>query len=280
MTASGDDQPQQFAKNDTAFAEGYFELQGSVVMVTGASSGLGRHFARVLARAGCKVGLMARREDRLQAVASEMADDSLARHAGGCAIALPCDVTDVEAVQRAFDILAEKAGPVSVLVNNAGVGKPSNFISASSEDTESVFDINQYAVWKVGQIAARQMIDAGIRGSIINIASILGLRVMPGAASYAVSKAAVVQMTRVMALELARYNIRANAIAPGYFATEMNSDFLDSEEGRKVLHRSPMRRAGRYEELDGLLLLLSSQRSTFMTGAIIPVDGGHLNSSL
>lgn len=252
----------------------WFALEGKVAVVTGASSGLGHHFASVLAAAGCRVALLARRLDRLD----ELAQDIVAK--GGSALPLAVDVTDREAVQLAFDNIEKELGAVSILVNNAGIGLPGSFLQESAEQTTRVLELNQHAVWQVAQIAARQMVDAGQGGSIINIASILGLRVMPGTASYAVSKAAVIQMTKSIALELARYGIRANAIAPGYFSTEMNDDFLASDEGKKILQRAPMRRAGEYSELDGALLLLASTRGSFMTGTVIPVDGGHLISSL
>ena len=245
---------------------GYFNLSGQVALVTGASSGLGEYFATVLARAGCKVAITARRRERL---------DSLAANLGGNTTAYSLDVTDAEAVGRTLAHIRSDLGPVSILVNNAGIGLASSFLDAEEADTRQTFETNQQAVWQVAQLTARQMVAEEIPGSIINIASVLGLRVMSGAASYSVSKAAVVQMTKAMALELARYNIRANALAPGYFPTEMNSDFLKSEAGAKVLNRSPMRRAGEYEELQGIVLLLASARSSFITGTVIPVDGGH-----
>ena len=244
----------------------YFDLTGQVALVTGASSGLGQHFANVLANAGCRVAVTARRKERL---------DKLATSLGDGALALSLDVTDAAAVSDTLESIRRDMGPVSILVNNAGIGLASSFLDAPIEDTRQTFETNQQAVWQVAQVTARQMVAENIAGSIINIASVLGLRVMSGAASYSVSKAAVVQMTKAMALELARYSIRANALAPGYFPTEMNSDFLKSEAGAKVLNRSPMRRAGEYAELEGILLLLASARSSFITGAVIPVDGGH-----
>lgn len=255
-------------------AASWFALDDQIAVVTGASSGLGRHFASVLALNGCKVALLARRQERLEELATDL------EKKGATAKPFAVDVTDDDAVRETFDKIKLELGTVSVLVNNAGIGLPGSFLDEPAEQTSRVFNVNQQAVWNVAQEAARQMVEAGNGGSIINIASILGLRVLPGASSYAVSKAAVIQMTKSIALELARYNVRANAIAPGYFATEMNDDFLASKDGEKILRRSPMRRAGQYEELDGVLLLLASSRSSFMTGAVIPVDGGHLISSL
>lgn len=249
-----------------AQANNYFNLKGKVALVTGASSGLGQHFANVLASAGCQVAVTARRKQRL---------DTLATSLGDAARAYSLDVTDSAAVADTLESIQQDMGPVSILVNNAGIGLASSFLDATLEDTRQTFETNQLAVWQVAQMTARQMVAAEIPGSIINIASVLGLRVMSGTASYSVSKAAVVQMTKAMALELARHNIRANALAPGYFPTEMNSELLESEAGAKVLKRSPMRRAGEYRELEGILLLLASDRSSFITGSVIPVDGGH-----
>jgi NAD(P)-dependent dehydrogenase (short-subunit alcohol dehydrogenase family) len=252
----------------------YFELSGKVVLVTGASSGLGRHFSGVLAGAGCKVAVTARREPQLV----QLIDGIVAN--GGQAQKFLLDVNSPASIAEAVEAIETELGPIEILINNAGIAVTQRFIDATEADTRSVFETNQMAVWNVAQRVSRQMISNRVKGTIINIASIGGLRQFAGAASYNVSKAAVVQLTRVMALELARHDIRVNAIAPGYFSTEMNSEFLASEAGQKMLSRSPMRRAGQLHELDGLLLLLASEHSAFMTGAVIPVDGGHTVSSL
>lgn len=262
------------ARNATPLAADYFKLNGQVALVTGASSGIGLHLARTLGTAGCIVGIAARRQDRLVALAEEI-------DAGpGEAVVLQMDVTDRASVDKGLDRLAEAGGCPAILVNNAGVALPSSFLDAKDEETGQVFALNQIAAWRVAQSVCRRQKEAGTGGSIINIASITGLRTVGGAASYAVSKAALVQMTKVMALELARYGIRVNALAPGYFATELNRDFLESDAGQAMLKRSPMRRAGRLEELDAVTLLLASERGSFITGAVIPVDGGHLVSGL
>lgn len=258
-------------------ADNYFELEGKVALITGASSGLGEHFARTLAKAGCKVVATARRVDRLQKLCDEVKNDSAV---SGTVLPLALDVTNADAISETLATVKDTLGSIQILINNAGIGKVSYFLDAEDADTQDVFETNQNAVWKVAQLTARQMVENNVSGSIINISSVLGLRVMTGTASYAVSKAAVIQMTKVMALELARHNIRANAIAPGYFSTEMNSEFLESEAGHKILSRSPMKRHGVYEELDGLVLLLSSERSKFITGTVIPVDGGHCIAGL
>ena len=245
-------------------------LTGKTALVTGASSGLGAHFARVLAGAGAAVALAARRLDRLRQLEAEI------RSAGGNAWAVELDVTDQASVARAFDAAQAAAGPVTVLINNAGVPSGSFFVKTSEEEWRDVMAVNLDGVFRVGREAARRMIANGTGGSIVNIASILGFGAIRSLSAYAASKAAVVSLTRSMALEMARERIRVNAIAPGYFSTEINADFLASEAGRRLLSRVPMGRAGNLAELDGPLLLLASDAGAFMTGSVITVDGGHL----
>lgn len=252
----------------------YFRLKGHTALITGASSGLGKHFAETLAAAGCIVGLAARRTEKLVELAGHIEAQ------GGTAIVLQMDVTDIETVNAGITRLTEVAGLPTILVNNAGTAAPASFLDATPEQTADVFALNQTAPWQVSQSLCRRLVDAKTSGSIINIASITGLRTIGGAASYVVSKAALVQMTKVLALELARHDIRVNAIAPGYFETDLNRDFLQSEAGQKIIRRVPMRRSGSMEDLDGALLLLASERSRFMIGTVIPVDGGHLVSGL
>jgi len=245
-------------------------LQGKTALVTGASSGLGQHFARVLANAGAKVALAARRLDRLQQLEAEI------RAAGGQAAAVALDVTDRASIIKAFDTVEAGLGPVTILVNNAGVPASSYFLKTTESDWRSVLDVNLDGVFRVGQEAARRMSKAGNGGSIINIASITAFGVLKAIAAYSASKAAVVSLTKSMALELARDRIRVNALAPGYFATELNDAFLTSDAGRRLLSRVPMERAGKLEELDGPLLLLASDAGAFMTGSVITIDGGHM----
>lgn len=252
----------------------WFGLSDRVALVTGASSGLGRHFALTLAAAGCTVGLAARREGYLAEVAEEIAA------AGGRGIVLRTDVTDAASVEASVAMLAAEAGAPTILVNNAGIAQGNGFLDTTDAAMRHVFALNQMAAWTVAQTVCRGMIAAGQGGSVVNIASITGERPIGGAAAYAVSKAAVIHMTKVMALELARHDIRVNALAPGYFATDMNREFLESAAGETLLRRSPMRRAGRMQELDGPLLMLASDRGSFVTGAVVPVDGGHLVSTL
>ncbi len=260
----------QNANSAAKLAGGYFGLQAQVALVTGASAGLGRHFAKHLAEAGAIVGLAARRQDKLVELAAEI------EGAGGRAIAIAMDVTDRESIEAGFARLESEIGPASILVNNAGIAGTHNFLDAPDSETDLVFDTNLRAAWRVGQRAAQGMARAGIEGSIINIASILGLGVIAGAASYCASKAAVIHLTKAMALELVRHHIRVNALAPGFFPTDMTEDYLASEHGRAMIAGLPMRRVGRPEELDGALLLLASARSSYITGSVITVDGGHL----
>jgi NAD(P)-dependent dehydrogenase (short-subunit alcohol dehydrogenase family) len=249
---------------------GLFSLAGRTALVTGASSGLGQHFARVLAGAGARVALAARRLDRLQALEAEI------KAGGGSARAVALDVTDRASVARAFEAAEAALGPVSILVNNAGVPSGSFFAKTSEEEWREVMAVNLDGVFRVGQEAARRMAARGAGGSIINIASILGFGAIKSLSAYAASKAAVVSLTKSMALELARERIRVNAIAPGYFATEINDAFLASVAGKRLLSRVPMGRAGELAELDGPLLLLATNAGAFMTGSVVTVDGGHL----
>jgi NAD(P)-dependent dehydrogenase (short-subunit alcohol dehydrogenase family) len=248
---------------------GIFSLAGKTALVTGASSGLGRHFARVLAGAGAQVVLAARRLDRLQALEAEI------RSSGGKALAVALDVTDRASVAAAFDAAETAAGPVTILVNNAGVPSSTFFLKTSEREWRDVMSVNLDGVFRVGQEGARRMAERRSGGSIVNIASILGLGPIKSLSTYAASKAAVVSLTRSMALELARDKIRVNAIAPGYFATEFNDAFLAGEGGKRLLARVPMARAGELPELDGALLLLASDAGRFMTGSVVAVDGGH-----
>jgi NAD(P)-dependent dehydrogenase (short-subunit alcohol dehydrogenase family) len=249
---------------------GLFSLAGMTAIVTGASSGLGQHFARVLAGAGARVALAARRLDRLQALEAEI------KAGGGSARPVALDVTDRASVARAFEAAEAALGPVSILVNNAGVPSGSFFAKTSEEEWREVMAVNLDGVFRVGQEAARRMAARGAGGSIINIASILGFGAIKSLSAYAASKAAVVSLTKSMALELARDRIRVNAIAPGYFSTEINAGFFESEAGQRLLSRVPMGRVGELAELDGPLLLLASNAGAFMTGSVITVDGGHL----
>ena len=255
-------------------AEKLFSLEGKAALVTGASSGFGRHFARALAGAGAKVALAARRLDVLKQLEAEI------RGSGGQAAAVAVDVTDRASVAKAFADAEAALGPIAILVNNAGVPSGAFFTKTSEEEWRAVMSVNLDGVFRVGQEAARRMAANRTGGSIVNIASLLGFGVIKGLSTYSATKAAVISLTKSMALELARDNIRVNALAPGYFATEFNEAYLASDAGKRMLARVPMGRAGAVDELDGPLLLLASDAGRFMTGSVITVDGGHTVSSL
>ena len=251
-----------------------FGLTGKIALVTGASSGLGRHFALTLARAGASVAVAARREDKVAAVVSEIVEQ------GGEALAVSMDVSNRESVADAFETTQKKSGLVSILVNNAGIAGQKMAIELPEEVFDDVINTNLKGVWNVAQESANRMVAAGQPGSIINIASILGIRVAKGVLPYAISKAGVIQMTKALALEWARFNIRVNAIAPGYVATDLNREFLESDGGKETISRIPQRRTGEMVDLEGPLLLLASDAGAYMTGAVIPVDGGHVVNSV
>ncbi|NLY57028.1 MAG: SDR family oxidoreductase [Gammaproteobacteria bacterium] len=256
-------------------AQQRFDLTGKTALITGASSGLGAHFARTLASAGARVVVTARRSERLEALVSEL------QASGAEALAIPMDVTDSDSVNRAFDQAEQQWGLVDVLVNNAGIGDPVMFLNMTEGNWRSMLSTNLDGAWRVAHRASLAMAKAGQGGCIVNIASILGLRVGTALSHYAVAKAGVVQLTKAMAMELARNNIRVNAIAPGYFRTEMNTDYFDTQQGQDYIRsKVPMRRLGQMEELDGPLLLLASEAGSFITGTVINVDGGHLSNSL
>jgi NAD(P)-dependent dehydrogenase (short-subunit alcohol dehydrogenase family) len=255
--------------------ENTFSLGGKTVLVTGASSGLGAHFASLAQAAGARVVLAARRVERLQALAETLQEN------GGEALPVALDVTRRDSVEHAFDQAESHVGVVDVVINNAGIGDPGRFLDMSEQDWQRMLSTNLDGVFHVAQCAAQRLVKAGQPGSIVNIASILGLRVGSGLSHYCTAKAAVVQLTKAMALELARHRIRVNAIAPGYFRTEMNENYFDSEAGQGYfMGQIPMRRLGQLHELNGPLLLLASDAGAFMTGSIVAVDGGHLVNPL
>ena len=242
-------------------------LKGRKALVTGASSGLGAHFAQVLSAQGAEVTLGARRLAELQGVCERI------NQAGGQAHAVRLDVTDAETVAK---VCAE---PFDIVVNNAGISAAGPALDYSEADWDRTMDINLKGAFLVSQAAAQKMKENG-GGSIINIASILGLRVAGAVTAYATSKAALVQLTKATALEWARYGIRVNAICPGYIETPLNADFFATDAGQALIKRIPQRRLGRLQDLDGPLLLLASDAGAYMTGSEIAVDGGHLVSSL
>lgn len=250
------------------------DLSGHIAFVTGASGGLGRHFAITLARAGAKVALAARRPDALEAVAREIEGFD------GRAIAVPLDVTDAASVRAAVEAAETELGPITVLVNNSGVTETVAALDQEESSWDRVVDTNLKGAWLVATEVARHMVRLGHGGSIINIASILGLRQGGQVTAYATSKAALVQLTKQLALELARYQIRVNALAPGYIETDINREFFATDAGKALIRRIPQRRLGQAADLDAPLLLLASDGSRYMTGSVLAVDGGHLVGSL
>ena len=249
-------------------------LDGRNALVTGANGGLGSHFAQTLAAAGANVVIAARRLESLRPVEAE-----LARH-GVRVVPVALDVTDMASVARAFDTAAAALGPITVVVNNAGIAITKPLLEQTEEDWQQVIEVNLNGAWRVAQTAARHMVAHAEGGSIVNIGSILGLRVSSQVPSYAASKGALVQLTKAMALELARHRIRVNALAPGYIETGINREFFASEAGQALIKRVPQRRIGKPEELDGALLLLASDAGAYMTGMVLVVDGGHLVNTL
>jgi NAD(P)-dependent dehydrogenase (short-subunit alcohol dehydrogenase family) len=247
-----------------------FNLKGRVALVTGASSGLGLRFAEVLAEEGAAVALVARRADRLAALKKRI------EKSGGRAVAIEADVLDRKAMVRAFDQAEQAFGTVTILVNNAGVAHAHRAVDLPEEEWRRVVGTNLDAVFFWAQEAARRMLAAGKHGAIVNIASVLGFGVSKGTVAYSVAKAGVIQLTKTLGLELAFKGVRVNAIAPGWIVTELNRDYLLSEQGAAIKREIPVGRFGEERDLDGALLLLVSDAGRFIAGTTIVVDGGQL----
>ncbi|MCP4991470.1 MAG: SDR family oxidoreductase [Colwellia sp.] len=253
----------------------YFNLENKVALVTGASSGIGKHFAKLLAKQGARVVLGARRKEKLDAVVAEIED------AGGTAMSVALDVTNPKSIKLAFNFIHSYYGNVQILSNNAGVSDSALALSTTEESWNSVLDTNLTGGWRVATSMAQQCIDNNISGSIINTASILGLRVSMGQSSYATSKAALIQLTRSLALELSRKKIRVNALCPGYFLTELNEEYFETDKGKKYIQSMPSQRLGQLNELDvPFLLLACDQAGSYMNGTTLVVDAGHSISNM
>lgn len=249
---------------------GRFSLEGRVALVTGSGSGIGERMAHVLAAAGARVACVARRVERVEAVAQAIRD------ADGQAMACRMDVADKASIGPALDAIEAHFGqPVEILVNNAGLSNPTVFQQMSDEQWTSLLDVNLSGPYYAAQAVVQRLIAAGKGGSIINIASILGHLAYPAFLNYGTTKGALIHMTRYMALDLLAHGIRVNAIAPGYFPSEMTNPFYESEAGIKEIANLPAKRLGRLEELDGPLLLLASDASSYMNGSVLTVDYGH-----
>ena len=243
-------------------------LDGKTALVTGASSGLGRQFALTLARAGARVARAARRTDRLATLADEISA------LDGRALPVKMDVNDIPGIRSAVEAVETELGPIDILINNSGVSAPKRAVDVEPEDYDFTFNTNTRGAFFVAQAAARSMIRHNVKGRIVNIASVAGLKVIPDLSTYCMSKAAVVQMTKALALEWARHDINVNAICPGYIRTEINDYYWETEGGKKLIAKFPRRRVGEPSDLDGLLLLLASSEARFLTGSIVSADDG------
>lgn len=250
--------------------EKLFSLQGKTILITGGATGLGKHFAQLYSEYGAHVIVCARRISKLQSLVA------IIQEAGGIASYYAMDVTDAAQVQSVFqEIYASlDGGFVDVLVNNAGVVAEPMLLELEESQWDSVLDTNLKGAWLLAQEFARQLIARQQSGSVINIASILGVCAQKGTGPYGASKAGLVHLTRDMALEWARYAIRVNAILPGYYATDLAEDFLQTEQAKAMIKRIPQRRLGNVEDLSGAMLLLASDASRYMTGSTITIDGG------
>jgi NAD(P)-dependent dehydrogenase (short-subunit alcohol dehydrogenase family) len=244
-----------------------FDMTGRTALVTGGGAGLGRQFSLTLAEAGATVVLAARRRAPLEEVADAI------RHKGGVAHCLVLDVADKNQVDAALTSMSQ-LGRIDVLVNNAGTAAGTSLLDMDEETWDQVLNVNLKGAWLVARATAKQMIASNTRGSIINVSSVLGTAVQKGTANYPAAKAALTHLTRCMAVEWARFGIRVNALAPGYFATDLSAPYLESAHGKAMLQRLPQRRLGSPGELNGALLLLASQASNYMTGSVVTVDGG------
>ena len=248
-------------------------LKEKVALVTGASSGLGARFARVLAANGALTVLAARRVERLKDLRAEI------EAAGGAAHVVALDVTDHDSIREAVDRTEREVGPVDILVNNSGVSTTQRLVDVTPVDFDYVLGTNLKGAFFVANEVARRMIvrakgQADFRGRIVNIASVAGLQVLPQIGVYCISKAAVIQMTRAQALEWGRYGINVNALCPGYIRTEINDAHWDTEAGHKLMQMLPRKRIGRPEDLDGALLLMVADESQFINGAVLAADDG------
>ncbi|MGC2774771.1 MAG: SDR family NAD(P)-dependent oxidoreductase [Bradyrhizobium sp.] len=247
-----------------------FDVSREVILITGASQGLGRQFARVLSAHGAAVALAARRTGKLETLEEEI------KAKGGRAAAVEMDVTSTASIAKAIDAAEAALGPVTVLINNAGIAVEKLAVEQSEADWDAVIGANLKGAYFAATEVARRMIARKAGGNIINIASVLGFGVVKFISPYAISKAGVVQTTKALALEFAAHDIRVNALAPGYIDTDINHDVWATPAGEKLIKRIPQRRVGHESDLDGAIMLLASNASRYMTGSVVTVDGGFL----
>lgn len=250
--------------------EKLFSLKGKVALVTGAGSGMGRRFANTLADAGAKVICVARNKARLEEMVAEI------QKAGGEAVAVDADVGSTAGVEEMFNRAEKAFGRVNILVNSAAQLDFGLFPDIKDENWDNLINVNLSGVMRTCRSFSERLIKAGEPGAIVNITSIIGTQVMLGVPTYGTLKAAANQLTRSMARDMFPHGIRCNAIAPGYFHTEMVSGYFDTDAGKADIALHPMKRLGRVEELDGALLLLASDASAYINGAILSVDGGQV----
>ena len=252
-----------------------FSVEDKVIFITGASSGIGAHSAKMFAQEGAKVVCTARRSELIKELVEEI------ESAGGTAVDAVLDVQIRNSIEAAFDVAEEAFGGVDVLLNNAGYGGDTTaFVDTSEQNWDRIMEINLKGAWSVSQIAAQRMLAAKTSGSIINITSIAAHGQAMGFSTYSASKAALLSLTKSLALETAGQGLRVNAISPGTFLTEMTASEFAEDGQSEILAAIPMGRIGEVAELDGALLLFASAASAYITGACIPVDGGHLTQSL
>lgn len=247
-----------------------FDLTGQTAFITGATSGFGAHFAEVLSEAGAKVVITGRRVERLHALKAKLESK------GRQAIALPIDVTDISRVRACIDEAERAAGPIGILVNNAGLNVQASASTLSERDYDTIMDTNVKGAFFVAQLVGARMVEHKIQGRIVNVASIGAFKALPGLVAYSMSKAAVAMMTKGLAREWAKHHIAVNALCPGFIETELNADWFATDGGKKQVQTFPRRRLGREEDLDGTLLLLCSRHAGFITGSLFTIDDGQL----
>lgn len=256
-------------------SEDRFSCAGRTALVTGAGSGLGRQFALTLAEAGADVALAGRRREPLEETAAMVADTY-----GRKTAVLEMDVTRTDSVEAGVAAAAEALGVATIVMNNAGISREAFALQMGDDDYNAVIETNLNGVFRVARAAGKAMAEAGEGGSIVNIASILGRRVAPMLSAYSAAKAGVIRLTEALAVEWSRYGIRVNAIAPGFFVTDINREFFGTPQSDTMMKRVPMRRPGELPDLDGAVLLLASNAGGYLTGSTITVDGGHAVNSL